>query len=1287
MKRFVCFLLTMVMLLGMIPMTAINANAASNWSTSSRAINEILTRPDRFQEFAQDGGYIGYGTQAKKADGTYATTKAEAAALYPDGISEDKAIVLLEEYLEDVVDEAINEFTSDRNVDLTQAQHDALAIFSMEMKNTSWLSDGSNPFREAVRTRKVGQELLNAIAHTFIGTVSNTEGFRVQMNLRFSIANLYLNSDYAYICPKSFTYVVLHFADGSNDVLAYNSNSPMTLAVKDNSTGKGDKFLGWYLPGDIDEDDGLVINKVITKLDSSVSRETLVSRFNGETGYKYRIKSDSLISRFVFDAAYSKAQYKTHMSDEALEELDKANKKLASGTEFSVRSEKMVDGIKWLHGSGKNRKGDTITGWVYLGELPQEGVDLGDVIATATITSSKADMYEGATAQVDTGIDVPKGVTVNVYDTKVEKTNTGNKTWAKIIYNGVTGWIDLERAEVTNVTDTNDSPDGRTGTIVNEDKVNVRNNPGMDGTSVITTLKKGTKVTILRTEKVINADGTSAQWGLVEWDGLKDGYTKGWVYMFYVNVEGLEQTKPGNTPSADTLLYTGVVNSNIALNVRSAPRITPTNKVGSLNNGTQVNIYEIETASNGVKWGRIDEDRWICLQYVNLTKVENAGSSTTTVLQATVTVASLDICKNFTSNAAKLGTLKKGDVVVILEKNTEKTETGSRIWGRIIKDGIEGWINLAYVDLKTVASVGGSTSTGSATSNANGANGVVSNCISVNVRKAAGVSNAQITKLNNGTAVKVYNQVTKDSAPWARITWVENGVTKEGWVCMNYVTVSAAGANTNANGSTITGTNSNTISATGTVNSATLRVRSGAGTEYLELGKLAKGAQVTIFEQVVSNGAIWGRINYNNAAGWVCMGYITVDNTSVTGNGVMGTIARCANAVNVRSAPGTGNALVGTIGVGKRVEVFETRSYGNGMWARVAQGWISMDYVLMDSELPPGTALDATQPTAAPTQAPEPAPTINKDNEVKYVIDGVVSNGGNAIVVRNDTSDDSAKIGTIVDGKPLNILAVKNNNAELWGRVDQYATAGWVNMKNVSYSVTGYVNTNYQPVYADPSTESTVKGTLVINTKLTITKLTVSGGTVYGWVTESDVNGEVPVGLNGWIPMGRIDKNRIEVDSIYIYTSTMHPTGPNLSGRTNTSTKAYEEAGSSEVVYTVYSGATVYINEIDLENGVAWGKIIDQNNDVAWVNLNNVTYSMTVSITDAIRVWKTRDTSNDENSHGKLEITDSFAICELSFDADGRLWGKVTNNTKDPAMNGGYVLMKNVTAPLSIEYR
>lgn len=1260
-KQIVCFLLALIMVLGMIPNAAITANAASEWTTSTKAI-KVLKEYESFEEepYQKDADsdvwYIGYGSIIDPAD-------------YPNGISEDDALKLVQKEFVDI-DKAINSFAKTNNMSLAQYQHDAIAVFSYRLKDTSWLSSGSDSLREAIRTGVTGNAFLNIIAQYHEADISDAEGLKAAMNRRLSEANMYLNGSYGYYAPSNYTYVVLDVdgneeADASDIVRAYNAKTSPTLS--DNPDP--DTFLGWYVfDGEVD---GVIEGEAVTALDASTAGKILVAKYDDGTDFgnaSYTINTSTLLSRLVFHETYSREEMEEYK--DSMDELKKGT--LKKGTKFKVDTELMVDGIKWIRGVGTGTNGKRLEGWVYTGELPEAEEGTSTVLATATVTAATLNIREGATTSSENIGTLNKGVTVNIYAFRTEATETGNKTWGKVSVNGIVGWINLAYTDLNEVTDTDDAADGREGKIVNTDTVNVRKAPGVDQ-FLITTLKRGTKVTVLKTQMV----GT-AQWGYVEWEGLKDGYTKGWVYMYYVECEGLEHSNAtGGTGEA--VKYTGIVTSNINLNVRSYADIYAP-KVGSLPNGTKVNVYETKTARN-MKWGRIGADQWVCLTYLKLTEVTNTNSgsaSTTTSIQGTVTATTLDILKNYNNNSEKLGSLKKGDVVTILEKNTETTETGSRIWGRIIEDGVEGWVNLAYVELKTVTSVNGTTSgtgTTTGTSNAGGASAVIANCLSVNIREAAGVYNAQVTKLNSGTAVQVYEQVTKDNAPWARITW--NGGANEGWVCMYYVEMSSTSAGT-TEGGVINGTNSNTISATGYVNSnIALNIRAGAGLGYAKIGSLNKGTKVTVYEQVTADGMIWGRMNYANGSGWVCMSYISVESTSSSGKGVMGTIARCFAAVNVRSAPGTGNALVGKINVGTRVEVFETKSYSGQLWGRVAQGWICMDYVLLDSELPEGTILDATVPTTEATEATEADPdvTINRDNEVAYVITGTVTTAdGSALNVRNDADADSIRVGTVNNGLSLTVLAVKNNGAELWGRIDQYATAGWVNMDYVSYSVVGYVNTDEQPVYANADTSSTVKSNLSINTKLTITKLTVGGETVFGWVDSA----------SAWIPMGRISNEKIDVIPTYKkYTHNFDTIGRSdlFVGTTNAAVEAVSAINGSEVVFKLQSGVSVPVGSVKIEAGKVWAEVV-AHEVIGWINLANVNFTVSGTVTaEVLNVRSTKSTADETNVLGT--VNGSVEICELSFDSNGNLWGKVTgytDNSGEAVRNGGYVMVRSASA-------
>ena len=52
-----------------------------------------------------------------------------------------------------------------------------------------------------------------------------------------------------------------------------------------------------------------------------------------------------------------------------------------------------------------------------------------------------------------------------------------------------------------------------------------------------------------------------------------------------------------------------------------------------------------------------------------------------------------------------------------------------------------------------------------------------------------------------------------------------------------------------------------------------------------------------------------------------------------------------ADCLRVRSDAGTGHQIVGYLYSGSKVEILETKQVDSTTWGRIAQGWISMDYV------------------------------------------------------------------------------------------------------------------------------------------------------------------------------------------------------------------------------------------------------------------------------------------------------------------------------------------------------
>jgi hypothetical protein len=334
-----------------------------------------------------------------------------------------------------------------------------------------------------------------------------------------------------------------------------------------------------------------------------------------------------------------------------------------------------------------------------------------------------------------------------------------------------------------------------------------------------------------------------------------------------------------------------------------------------------------------------------------------------------------------------------------------------------------------------------------------------------------------------------------------------------------------------------------------------------------------------------------------------------------------------------------------------------------------------MDYVLLDSELPPGTVLDATEATTAPTQANQTEETVNRDGEIAFTVEADILRELN---VYNDADEDSHRVGKIYAGEKVDILAVKNNGAELWGRIDQYAIAGWIKMDkaDVYYHFDNmYVITDEQPIYTDADMNSTVKGSLSINTILNIKKVSTDGTNAYGWVEE---------GIFGWIPMSKLSTSPVDVITTYKSGDSVGNSGNAvLSGRTFAAMNAYDSIGGSKVLFKVTSGVNVHVEMVKCEYGKVYGMIYGPYGEYnhAWLDLSNVSYTLngTIQNTSALNVRSSMDATStkDDNPNNivkELPAGINIQICQLSFDASGNLWARINNST-DAEINGAFVMV------------
>lgn len=374
------------------------------------------------------------------------------------------------------------------------------------------------------------------------------------------------------------------------------------------------------------------------------------------------------------------------------------------------------------------------------------------------------------------------------------------------------------------------------GTVTNQITVRVIPSKDANATGV---LDAGTVVEILRQVEIAE----------VKWGNISTPVS-GWICMDYVNMftstSGAvdSETDPDATqPEAtqpvqegSTQNIKGVITAS-DLHIRSEAS-TAGKILGSYRKGDVVTILE---TSNG--WGRTS-DGWIKLEYVNTTgstEGSTTGStttnnntttnnttgngSTTVVAKGIVTASELNIRKSASTDGERVGILKYGDRVEVLEKSGD--------WGRT-KDG---WISLKYVYQD-------------GTTGSKSAKGIVTTD-GLRIRSGPGTKYDAVGSYGNGDRVKVLEQFTYGDTTW--------GCTDKGWISMSYVYVDGTDIGK---------------SVEGTVTVDDLQIRSGPGTGYDSVGKLNTEEVITILYQLKVGDTTWGC----TSKGWVSLSYVDLEN-------------------------------------------------------------------------------------------------------------------------------------------------------------------------------------------------------------------------------------------------------------------------------------------------------------------------------------------------------------------------------------------------------------------------
>lgn len=821
-RRVISFLLALVLLFGLVAVATPTVSAASDKKASESIIDLIKHFEGFLAEAREDYGQytIGYGTACDPDD-------------YPNGITREEADKLLREALVKF-EKSVNTFIDKNGLKLTQNQFDALVSFTYNL-GTNWMNNDST-LRRAIINGAKGNDFIFAIAQwCTAGSDGQKQILQNLVNRRLIEANVYLNGNYSTSVPSNYDYVTFenNITDPSNTIRIQGYDSKLTDSVRAKPTKSGYRFLGWYTAAEGGE--------WIDLLNASTAGKKLYGHWQKGTG----------------TAAGTAASYKRITTGETAV-YDKFNgtkiKTIAKGTTVTVTADYMdIEGVKWgkIDGGWIKLTATKAAGSASSGNQTPEPDTTGAI--KVTVTADSVNIRKGPGTNYEKAGKATRGQVLAI--TKVQKGS--NHLWGQ--FSG--GWIALEYTDYEKVI-AEAAPDAdeitATGVVVKTDKLNIRNEPGTSGTTVVGHYYRGDIITITVQQKV-----GSTTWGKTP---------RGWVSLYYVDVTPADSTggsteKPGDSGSEDSgstekpaekVIATGVVVDCTRVRVRKGPG-TNYAEVGYIAAGTPVEIYEKVSHGSQI-WGRTAKG-WICMDYVEL-DVE-VSDSENAVTGTVYNCDKLNVRKGPGTNYEKVAKLTAGTRVEIYETTMVKDVK----WGRTSL----GWVSMAYIKLDSDEAQKPETEKPEEEKPETGKpetekpetekpepekpstkpmnkTGVIVKTTELRIRAGAGTQYDQVGTLRKGDRVVILETAQVGKATWGRI--------EKGWIHMYYVELDGQ--------EVPSGTVSRTVTTDG------LNIRAGAGTNYDKVGTYNKGDVVMIYEQTTVKNRPWGRTD----KGWICLEYV-----------------------------------------------------------------------------------------------------------------------------------------------------------------------------------------------------------------------------------------------------------------------------------------------------------------------------------------------------------------------------------------------------------------------------
>ena len=961
---------------------------------------------------------------------------------------------------------------------------------------------------------------------------------------------------------------------------------------------------------------------------------------------------------------------------------------LAKGTTFNYAND-LVDGryrVTNLTDVNRSGAGSTKSGTFYLNPADVE-VNPGSIPLTTAYpnlqkivkvqTDGQVNVRAGVSNTSAVKYTVANGQTLYVY--RVE--NVNGEDWGRVSATA-NEWIKLDSSylsmtdafgfggEAAALSQADPAPKNLadSGVVVSASTIIVRADRSASGASV-GTLPRNTKVNFYyytESGKEVSpfsktTDGLG--WGRLDADEAKRLGLSGVGYVDMSTIHLDSDPTPIPDASGNKVVATGTVTSTINLRVRSEPKISVLNQIGSLPTGTKVELLEIGD-HNGASWGRINykgKTGWICMTYVQVQQTTTGTSgSTTTNAKENGTVANCSVAVNV-RDAAKIQGRLVTTIGVGKRVAITKLENG---WGLV--DG-KGWVYMDYVKLdsgaedaiKNGTNSGNSASTGSAVKTYTNVSalGQVKVAEMTIYKDAVAKPGTELLKLVNGNTFVITDRTIIDNTIWFKTTigsvtgWAMGGTFNKGDQEAANVTLPAL---------------------SGTVSTSTLNVYKTHSLDSERKAVLGANTAVTITAQWTDGVYVWGKLS--DGRGWVQMNDLTLnvpESNVVTGSSVGSTpITGKTNAETPVYSTANGTTVLLKLAANRAVTVTDWYQNSTELRGKITDGgvvgWIDMAKVAQN-------AADAT---------------VTEDIVYLYTEAGKLSTRTTLSKRQNEK---------------LSVMTRTLVGSSVWGKISVKDASGvpayyWINLASTSlgtYSVTPGTGTTTPTTPTTPgntgntgntgTATTTASGTVVnadevnvrsgagvANAKVTSLKrgtpVTVHeqktvdnalwGRIDQGWIAMQyvDLSSKANNGTTTTVPSGTISGNTI---------LTTVPSGAIGVGFVNTANLAVRSGAGQGYAKTgtlkLYTNVVIY--EHVLKDGMIWGRC-----DQGWICTSYITYTGT-SVTGsgtAGTIARCFYTANVRSAPGvgnalvgKVMVNSRVEILEQK-DYSGETWGRTS---------------------------